>query len=71
MEWLFQVQNLMKILSNKITLDKLLIRYRVNNKLKQADMANLLSCTQAQYSIWERGGKPNKLRDQLIRDILK
>lgn len=55
---------------NKTSLSDLLIRYRINNGLTQAGMAELLNCTQSQYSVWENGGTPNKLREHLIRDLI-
>lgn len=55
----------------KIPLSDLLLKYRIMNKLTQVKMAKLLGCTQSQYSVWESGGKPNKLREELIRNIIK
>ncbi len=71
MEFPFQKQKQMKTPLNKSLLSVLLLRYRIKNKLNQTEMAKLLGCTQSQYSVWENGGKPIKLREELIRDIIK
>lgn len=74
MELKFQ-NRIMKILSDNLNndnnIDVLLMRYRVKNSLKQKDMAKLLGCTQSQYSLWENGLSPSRLRDKMIRELLK
>lgn len=52
-------------------LHSILMRYRITNKLTQVQMATLLECTQPQYSRWEHGHRPSKLREFNIRNIIK
>lgn len=57
--------------AHKKKLSDLLLCYRVNHKLTQKEMAKLIGCTQSQYSGWENVKFPNKLREELIRGIIK
>lgn len=50
---------------------KLLLNYRILNKLTQVDMAIRLRCNQPQYSLWETGKTPpSKLRREQILELV-
>lgn len=59
-------------MTEETSLTKLLLNYRILNKLTQAQMSVAIQCTQSQYSLWESGKKrPGHLREKSIREIIR